>query len=137
MARFCRDVLGGRIVYSDEDFAVVELLGSVFMVHADHTYLDHPMTGIVEGTPVRGMGMEIRLYGCDPDAIEERARSAEITVLAGSIDKPHGIRECFIVGPAGTSSFPARRPAERALGWRLPTNAIKIQQIPPETASRL
>ena len=113
METFCRDVLGGRIVYSDADFAVVELLGSVFMLHADHTYLDHAMTGVIDGVELRGLGMEIRLYGADPDEIEARARLAGHAVLAGSLDKPHGIRECHIVGPHGYIFVPsAALPAE-------------------------
>lgn len=107
MEAFCRDVLGARIVYSDEDFAVVELLGSVFMLHADHTYLDNPMTGVVAGAGVRGVGMEIRLYGADPDAIEAQARTHGHVVLAGAIDKPHGLRECHIVGPHGYVFVPS------------------------------
>ena len=107
MEAFCRDVLGSRIVYSDEDFAVVELLGSIFMLHADHTYLDHEMTGIVSGLELRGQGMEIRLYGADPDAVEARARDAGHTVLAGSLDKPHGIRECHVIGPSGYVFVPS------------------------------
>ncbi|MEQ1951670.1 hypothetical protein [Mesorhizobium sp. CN2-181] len=107
MEAFCRDVLGATIVYSDVDFAVVHLLGSVFMLHADHTYLDHAMTGVLEGVELRGQGMEIRLYGADPDAIEARARDAGHTVLAGSLDKPHGIRECYIVGPHGYIFVPS------------------------------
>ncbi len=42
MEAFCRDVLGAAIVYADEDFAAVTLLGSVFMLHADHSYQDNP-----------------------------------------------------------------------------------------------
>lgn len=109
MAAFCRDVLAARIVYDDEDFAVVELLGSVLMVHADHTYSDNPMHGLVTGIEARGVGMEIRLYGADPDSIEDRARAAGHTVLAGSIDKPHGIRECFVIGPDGYVFVPSAR----------------------------
>lgn len=101
--RFCRDVLGAMVLYSDEDFAAVELAGSVFMLHCDHTYSDHPMTGVVDGLAVRGQGIEIRIYGVEPDRIEARvAESAEnCTVLSGSLNKPHGLRECYIVGPEG------------------------------------
>lgn len=108
MVAFCRDVLGGRIVYADEDFGVAELLGCVLMIHADHTYSDNPMRGIVDGVETRGIGAEIRLYGADPDGIEQRARSQAHVVLSGSVDKPHGIRECFIVGPAGYIFVPSR-----------------------------
>ncbi|MDX8443696.1 hypothetical protein [Mesorhizobium australafricanum] len=30
-------------------------------------------------------------------------------VLAGSIDKPHGLRECYIVGPDGYVFVPSAR----------------------------
>jgi hypothetical protein len=100
METFCRDVLGATIVYADEDFAAVTLLGSVFMLHADHSYLDNPMTGVIDGVEQRGSGFEIRIYGLDPDLAEARARAHGHHVLAGAIDKPHGLRECHIVGPS-------------------------------------
>lgn len=108
MVDFCRDVLGGTVVYADADFAVVHLLGSILMVHADHTYLDHPMTGVVSGVDLRGIGAEVRLYGADPDAVEARARAGGFDVLAGSLDKPHGVRECHVVGPAGYIFVPSQ-----------------------------
>ena len=74
MEAFCRDVLGATIVYADEDFAAVTLLGSVFMLHADHSYSDNPMTGVIGGVEQRGTGIEIRIYGLDPDVAEARAR---------------------------------------------------------------
>lgn len=109
MEAFCRDVLGARIIYADEDFAAVELLGSVFMLHADHSYLDNPMTGVVAGVEPRGAGIELRLYGADPDDIEKRANASGHIILAGSIDKPHGLRECHIVGPDGYVFVPSAR----------------------------
>lgn len=97
---FCRDVLGATIVYADEDFAAVTLLGSVFMLHADHSYSDNPMTGVIEGVEQRGTGIEMRIYGLDPDLVESRAREHGHHVLAAALDKPHGLRECHIVGPS-------------------------------------
>ena len=97
---FCRDVLGATIVYADEDFAAVTLLGSVFMLHADHSYLDNPMTGVIQGVELRGAGVEIRIYGLDPDLAESRARARGHDILAGAIDRPHGLRECHVVGPS-------------------------------------
>jgi len=105
---FCADVLGGKIVYADPDFAVVELAGSVLMLHADHTYDRHEMAGVIEGAEMRGLGAEFRIYGVDPDIIEERARHAGFIILSGSIDKPHGMRECYIVGPDGYVFVPSR-----------------------------
>ncbi|MET3522704.1 VOC family protein [Mesorhizobium abyssinicae] len=106
-AAFCRDVLGARIIYADEDFAAIELLGSIFMLHADHSYLDNEMSGVITGAETRGTGIELRLYGADPDAIEARARDLGHIVLAGTIDKPHGLRECYVVGPDGYVFVPS------------------------------
>ncbi|RVC80103.1 MAG: VOC family protein [Mesorhizobium sp.] len=107
MEAFCRDVLGARIIYADEDFAAIELLGSIFMLHADHSYLDNEMSGVIAGAETRGTGIELRLYGADPDAIEARARDLGHIVLAGTIDKPHGLRECYVVGPDGYVFVPS------------------------------
>lgn len=108
MRLFCGDVLGGQIVYADEDFCVVDLAGSILLLHADHTYRDHEMFGVFDGVEARGIGAEIRVYGVDPDAIEARARSAGHVVLSGSIDKPHGLRECHLVGPSGYVFVPGK-----------------------------
>jgi hypothetical protein len=108
MESFCRNVLGADIVYSDEDFGVIEILGSVLMLHADHSYSDNPMSGVIAGAETRGVGIEIRIYGADPDGIEARARNEGHIVLAGSVDKPHGLRECHIVGPEGYVFVPSR-----------------------------
>src|SRR5262245_48031216 len=105
---FLRVVLGARTIDADEDFAAIELLGSVVMLHADHSYLDHEMSGIVTGIEARGAGIEIRLYGADPDGAEALAREHGHVVLSASIDKPHGLRECHIVGPDGYVFVPSR-----------------------------
>lgn len=106
---FCRDCLGAMVLDSDEDFAALELCGSVFMLHADHAYGGHPLSGIVAGAETRGAGIEIRVYGLDPDKAEARARERGDHVLAGSLDKPHGLRECFIVDPEGYVWVPGQQ----------------------------
>ncbi len=98
---FQRQVLGAAVVYSDPDFAVVCAQGSEWMFHADHTYLDHPMTGAVAGVEARGVGVELRLHGCDPDRAEQAAREHGFTVLDGAADKPHGLREAFLIDDDG------------------------------------
>ncbi len=99
--RFATDVLGATSFYDDADFAAMRLNGGDFMFHADHTYRDHPLSGVVAGVEARGAGVELRIYGCDPDEAERRARDGGWTVLAGSLDKPHGLRECVIVDDEG------------------------------------
>lgn len=108
MEEFCRVVLGAITIYADEDFAAVELLGSVFMLHADHSYADHEFAGVFGGVEIRGAGVELRLYGADPDRIEQRARERGALVLAGTLDKPHGLRECHIVAPDGYVFVPSK-----------------------------
>ena len=49
----------------------------------------------------RGVGIELRLHGCDPDAAERRARELGYTVFAGSTDKPHGLREAYLLDADG------------------------------------
>ena len=98
---FQRDVLDARVRYSDPDFAALEYGTARWMLHADHTYQDHPMIGIVTGLEGRGAGVELRLYGRDPDAAEQAARAHDFIVLQGVMDKPHGLREAFLVDPDG------------------------------------
>ena len=105
---FLRVVLGARTIHADEDFAAIELLGSILLLHADHSYLDHEMSGVTAGVEARGAGIEIRLYGADPDAAEALAREHGHVVLSASVDKPHGLRECHIVGPDGYVFVPSR-----------------------------
>ena len=99
--KFQRDVLNARIVYSDPDFAVLRGYDAEWMLHADHTYNDHPMTGVVKDVEARGAGVELRLMGCDPDQTETRARDHDYIVLQGAMDKPHGLREAFIADNDG------------------------------------
>jgi hypothetical protein len=101
MAAFLRGVLSANVLYADPDFAALVIQGSPVMLHADHAYLDHPLHGIVSGMEARGAGVEIRIYGCDPDRAEAAARARGDVILAGSADKPHGLRECHIIGPSG------------------------------------
>jgi hypothetical protein len=107
MTAFLRDVIGATVLYADPDFAALLVCGSPLMLHADHTYLDHKLHGIVSGTEVRGMGVEIRVYGCDPDRAEAAARARGDVILSGAEDKPHGLRECHIVGPCGYVFVPS------------------------------
>lgn len=104
---FCVVVLAAEAIHADEDFAALEIAGAPVMLHADHTYDSHPLTGIVAGAETRGAGVEIRLYGVDPDAAEARARADDHIVLAGSLDKPHGLRECFLIAPGGFVFVPS------------------------------
>jgi catechol 2,3-dioxygenase-like lactoylglutathione lyase family enzyme len=98
---FHRAVLDAEVVYDDPDFAVLRRGDAEWMLHADHTYRDHPLHGSLQPDIARGIGAEIRLHGRDPDAAEAVARDLGYTVLDGAADKPHGLREVFIVDADG------------------------------------
>ena len=99
--KFAVEVLGATSFYDDTDFAAMKLNGGDFMFHADHTYQDNALSGVVAGVEARGAGVELRVYDCDPDQAERAARAGGWTVLADAMDKPHGLRECVIVDDEG------------------------------------
>ncbi len=99
--KFYRDVVGVTVRYADADFAALELQGWEFMLHADHTYDQHPLHSRLKGAGLRGNGAELRFLGVDPDAIEERARAAGATILQPVKDFPHGWRDVMVVDPDG------------------------------------
>jgi catechol 2,3-dioxygenase-like lactoylglutathione lyase family enzyme len=99
--RFSEEVLAARVVYWNQDFAVLRNDEAQWMLHADHTYDNHPLLGFVMGQEGRGQGVELQLFNQDPDAAEARAHDNDYIVLAGSADKPHGLRECCILDPDG------------------------------------
>lgn len=98
---FLTEVLGVELVYDDPDLAVLRHRGSDWMIHAEHTYDDRPMIARARAANQRGGGCELRLYNIDPDAAEARARALGYEVLAASEDKPHGLRECYLLDPEG------------------------------------
>lgn len=99
--RWQAEVLCATVIYWEDHFAICRAQGAIWFVHSDWSYRDHEMTGVVQDVEARGAGLEIRLYGLDPDACEARAREAGGVVLAGSLDKPHGLREAYLVDPDG------------------------------------
>src|SRR4029450_1631351 len=98
---FHREVLGAQIVYSDADFAVLRYGEVEWMLHADHTYLEHPLHPSLAEAGPRGVGAELRLHGRDPDVAEAAARRLGFTVLARTTDKPHGLREVYLLDNDG------------------------------------
>jgi hypothetical protein len=79
------------------------------MLHSDHTYQDNPLLALTGDGAVRGAGAEFRLYDIDPDAAEKRAKDAGYDVLQTSTDKPHGLRECYLVDRDGYVWVPGRK----------------------------
>ena len=102
---FAQDVLGAHKVFADQDFAVLRYqngpTSAEWMLHADGTYHSNPLLGLLGDAQIRGVGMELRLYHCDPDAAVRRAKAHGHHVLQEPADKPHGLREAYILDPDG------------------------------------
>ena len=78
---FQTEVLAVEVVYRDEDIAVLRHLDAdgrahEWMLHADHSFSDHPLLELTGDGALRGVGIELRLYDHDPDAAEARANGA-------------------------------------------------------------
>jgi catechol 2,3-dioxygenase-like lactoylglutathione lyase family enzyme len=108
---FARDVLGASVAYADKDFAVLRYAcgpsRAEWMLHSDGTYHSNPLLGLIGDAQVRGVGVEVRLYHCDPDAAAARAKALGHHVLSEAADKPHGLREAYILDPDGYCWVPA------------------------------
>ena len=98
---FHLEVLRASAVYHDPDIAVLRFGDAEWMLHAWHTYDAHPLHATLVGEAPRGVGAELRLHGCDPDAAESRARALGYRVVQATADKPHGLRECFLLDADG------------------------------------
>ncbi len=80
----------------------------MFQIHADGTYHSNPLLSLLPEAPPRGAGIEIRLYESDPDAACKKADAAGGTVLQPPTDKPHGLREAYILCRNGYAWVPSR-----------------------------
>ena len=105
--KFAVDVLGATTFFANDMFAAMKLNGGDFMFHHDSTYRNNPLSGIVAGAEGRGVGVELHIYNCDPDVAEANARAGGWTVLSGTLDKPHGLRECMILDDEGYCWIPS------------------------------
>ena len=96
-ARFLEQVFDCTAHRVTEDFAIIRYHGATLQLHADHTYSANPLLGLVPETPPRGAGAEFRLYHTDPDAASERAKALGAHILQPPANKPHGLREAYIL----------------------------------------
>ena len=98
---FLTNTLDLSVTYHDEDFAIVAHQGQEFMLHSDRTYHDNPLLGLTGDGAIRGAGIELRLYGLDPDRAASRAEKHGGHILQAPELKGHGLKEAYIVGPDG------------------------------------
>jgi uncharacterized glyoxalase superfamily protein PhnB len=105
---FAKQVLGAEVFFRTDVFAAMKLSGQDFMFHIPASYRGNELHPTLESDAPRGVGIELRCYHVDPDHAEARARKAGFTILAGSLDKPHGLRECMILDDDGFVWIPSR-----------------------------
>lgn len=106
-AGFLRTVFGLRLPRLETDFALLELDGGLLQLHSDRSFRAHPALGLVPEAGPRGGGVQIYLFGVDPDLAAGRASAAGGLVIEPPADKPHGLREATILGPEGHAFSPA------------------------------
>ncbi|UYV36959.1 VOC family protein [Rhodobacteraceae bacterium D3-12] len=107
-ARFLEQVFDMQAHRLSDDFAIMTYGSAVFQLHQDTTYTKNPLLNLLPENPPRGAGVEIRLYDTDPDIAAARAESAGGTLLQPATDKPHGLREAYILDPDGYAWVPSR-----------------------------
>ncbi|OWU82202.1 VOC family protein [Phaeobacter sp. 22II1-1F12B] len=105
---FLTGLFGMTAHQASDDFAILRYGEQVFQIHSDGTYHANPLLGLLPETPPRGAGIEIRLYDSDPDAAVDKAEAADATILQAPTDKPHGLREAYILCENGYAWVPSR-----------------------------
>ena len=106
---FLRDVLQFNILRADVNYALLNYNDHYFQLHADATYAAHPLLAALPEVGARGGGVELQVYQTDPDQAEQRARANGYAVLQSARDKPHGLRECFLLDADGYCWVPSIR----------------------------
>lgn len=91
-----------------DDFAIITYGTEVFQLHSDATYAANPLLGLLPENPPRGAGIEIRLYDTDPDDAATKAERLGAMILQAPTDKPHGLREVYILCDDGYAWVPSR-----------------------------
>jgi hypothetical protein len=105
---FLKAVFGLQSHQVSADFAIVTYGDQVFQLHSDATYHSNPLLGLLPENPPRGAGVEIRLYDSNPDEAVKRAETAQAVILQAPTDKPHGLREAYILCENGYAWVPSR-----------------------------
>lgn len=107
MVDFLTGCFGLSIHRLSADFALARHGDVLIQLHQDATFARHPLHGLLPEAGPRGAGVQLYLFGLDPDAACDRAEAAGGLVLEPPADKPHGLREATILGPDGHAFSPA------------------------------
>ena len=107
------EVLGVEIIRAEDAFSLVAApcfgkpsdevpVTSLFQIHADFTYHANPYLNHLPENEARGIGVELHLFECEPDKAAAKAeKHPDWTVLQEPTDKPHGVRETYLLDGHG------------------------------------
>ena len=104
---FLERVFGFESLNVSDDYALLQFGQVYYQLHGDHTYGSNPLLSLVPESGPRGGGIELRLFELNPDQMETKAREYGYEILMETEDKPHGLRECFILDPDGYCWVPS------------------------------
>lgn len=99
--KFYQAVFAAEVHYYDIDFGAARIGPVEVMLHADHTHEDHPWYSDLSAGKQRGLGLQLRILGIDPDELEAKAQAANATIVAPAQNKGHGWREILLRDPDG------------------------------------
>lgn len=94
-----------------KDFAIMTSGDQIIQLHQDATYASHPIYDFLPENPPRGLGVIVHLFDVDPDQAAEKAASFGAHILQAPMEKPHGLRECYIMCKDGYT-WAASRPIQ-------------------------
>ncbi|WP_120500195.1 VOC family protein [Roseovarius sp. EL26] len=94
---FLTELFGMSAYQVSRDFAILAYAGQVMQLHGDQTYGANPLLGLLPEAGARGAGAEFRLYESDPDEVAVKAESLGGHILQPPTDKPHGLREVYVL----------------------------------------
>ena len=111
LAESIASVLEMWVIRANDDYAIIAgpqvAKSLIIQLHADATYHANPLPSLLPGpgagagAGARGAGAEFRLFDMDPDAAARRAEVAGWYILQPPTDKPHGLRECYLLDLEG------------------------------------
>ncbi len=106
--RFLEAVLDVKTHRVSVDFVIMTYGEQVFQLHSDGSYHSNPLQGLLPDNPPRGAGIEIRFYDTNPEEAVKRAKALNAVILQEPTDKPHGLREAYILCENGYAWVPSR-----------------------------
>ena len=72
--KFYQSVFNAEVHYYDIDFGAARIGPVEVMLHADHTHDEHPWYPDLSAGKQRGLGLQLRVLGVDPDELLPKTR---------------------------------------------------------------